>query len=272
MHIIVRNELVARLESIECLGEISCLSGQPVSATVLAIDHCKLLAVDKAVVLNLISTVPKVWQSLFLKSSHRLSLTNKRLSSFMTHASEGLMKLDCAAKVTQHYSMKCLDYFDQSGLLGKSFPELIKINEPHEIEAWMLIYSSVISTNESTFKEHVSKLTKEFTLMKNGVERIFSLSYFPSINIDGSIDGVDVGILDVTEVRNLRRKLVHKLSPREITILELIADGLVTKEIARLLSLSPHTVRDHMKVIYKKLNVHTKTQAIRKVFSVSNDV
>ncbi|HSJ03653.1 MAG: response regulator, partial [Verrucomicrobium sp.] len=51
---------------------------------------------------------------------------------------------------------------------------------------------------------------------------------------------------------------VH-LSKRETEILELLAQGLANKEIAERLGLSIETVRVHLKRIYDKLHVHSRT-------------
>jgi DNA-binding NarL/FixJ family response regulator len=58
-----------------------------------------------------------------------------------------------------------------------------------------------------------------------------------------------------------------KLTPREEEILTLLSKGLVNKEIAEKLSVSYETVRDHLKHIYEKLHVHSRTEAIAKYFS-----
>jgi DNA-binding NarL/FixJ family response regulator len=53
-----------------------------------------------------------------------------------------------------------------------------------------------------------------------------------------------------------------QLSPREIEILELVNQGMTNKEIARALSLSNLTVSCTTKSIYKKLAVHSRSQAV----------
>jgi DNA-binding NarL/FixJ family response regulator len=53
-----------------------------------------------------------------------------------------------------------------------------------------------------------------------------------------------------------------RLSPREIEILDLVNKGLTNREISVLLSLSKLTVECHIKNIYKKLAVHSRTQAV----------
>jgi DNA-binding NarL/FixJ family response regulator len=52
------------------------------------------------------------------------------------------------------------------------------------------------------------------------------------------------------------------LSPREQEVLALIARGFSYTEIARLQGLSVHTVQTHIKNLYGKLSVHSKSEAV----------
>ena len=52
------------------------------------------------------------------------------------------------------------------------------------------------------------------------------------------------------------------LSPREQEVLTLIARGFSYAEIARLQSVSVHTVQTHIKNLYSKLSVHSKNEAV----------
>ncbi len=56
----------------------------------------------------------------------------------------------------------------------------------------------------------------------------------------------------------------YGLSAREKQILEQMAQGLVNKEIADVLDISPHTVVNHLRSIYAKLHVNTNTGAVAK--------
>ena len=56
------------------------------------------------------------------------------------------------------------------------------------------------------------------------------------------------------------------LSNRENEILQLLAKGLLYKEIADQLSISVSTVRQHIHHIYEKLHVQNRTEAINKAF------
>jgi DNA-binding NarL/FixJ family response regulator len=52
------------------------------------------------------------------------------------------------------------------------------------------------------------------------------------------------------------------LSPRELEVLELLADGLNGQMIAERLFLSPETVRTHVRNATSKLGAHTRVQAV----------
>lgn len=52
------------------------------------------------------------------------------------------------------------------------------------------------------------------------------------------------------------------VSAREREILHALARGYTYEEVARLLAIAPSTVQSHVKNIYSKLAVHSKTEAI----------
>lgn len=62
---------------------------------------------------------------------------------------------------------------------------------------------------------------------------------------------------------------VQVLSNRENEILQLLAKGLLYKEIADTLAISTGTVRQHIHKIYEKLHVQNRTEAINKAFGKS---
>ncbi len=59
---------------------------------------------------------------------------------------------------------------------------------------------------------------------------------------------------------------VESLSQRENEVLQLLAKGLLYKEIADQLHISIATVRQHIHHIYEKLHVQNRTEAINKAF------
>jgi DNA-binding CsgD family transcriptional regulator len=58
------------------------------------------------------------------------------------------------------------------------------------------------------------------------------------------------------------RESEARLTPREKEILTLLADGLIKKEIADRLDVSYHTVDNHTRNIYEKLQVKSLAAAI----------
>ena len=60
------------------------------------------------------------------------------------------------------------------------------------------------------------------------------------------------------------KKETENLTPRDMEILELLAKGDLCKEIADKLGLSLRTVHTHLKNIYEKLHVRSRTQAVLK--------
>ena len=56
----------------------------------------------------------------------------------------------------------------------------------------------------------------------------------------------------------------YRLTPREQEILRLLVDGLTKKEIADTLFLSFHTIDNHLRNIYTKLHVQSRSKAVSK--------
>ena len=75
----------------------------------------------------------------------------------------------------------------------------------------------------------------------------------------------------VEHFRNLKRTApeLEQLSRREQEVLELLAKGYRYKEIADALSVGFDTVRSHLRSIYDKLHVHSRTEAVAKYLQTS---
>jgi DNA-binding CsgD family transcriptional regulator len=59
----------------------------------------------------------------------------------------------------------------------------------------------------------------------------------------------------------------YGFSQRELEVTRLIASGLGTSQIAAMLFLSPHTVRDHVKAVFEKVGVSSRGELVAKVFA-----
>lgn len=64
-------------------------------------------------------------------------------------------------------------------------------------------------------------------------------------------------------VRNLARVEELGITPRELEILERIAEGLSTREIAERLFVSENTVKTHAARLFDKLSARRRTQAVQ---------
>ncbi len=65
-----------------------------------------------------------------------------------------------------------------------------------------------------------------------------------------------------------QRQLVEPLTTAERRILELLPSELSEKEIARRLLVSPETVHSHVAAVYRKLDVHVRSEAVEKARSL----
>ncbi len=66
------------------------------------------------------------------------------------------------------------------------------------------------------------------------------------------------------DIKNREDQEEISLSDREVEVLEQLSKGLSYTAIASNLFLSPRTVRKHIENIYKKLQVHSKIEAVQK--------
>jgi len=67
---------------------------------------------------------------------------------------------------------------------------------------------------------------------------------------------------ELSTTENDNEPIFAPLTPREVEILDCIARGNSNKEIARSLSISDQTVKNHITSILKKLNANDRTQAV----------
>jgi DNA-binding NarL/FixJ family response regulator len=54
----------------------------------------------------------------------------------------------------------------------------------------------------------------------------------------------------------------EELTPRELEVLQLLAEGLANKQIAQRLGVSDHTIKFHVNAILGKLGAHSRTEAV----------
>jgi DNA-binding CsgD family transcriptional regulator/PAS domain-containing protein len=118
--------------------------------------------------------------------------------------------------------------------------DYVRIIEQHQIlefdkigNAWLSLSIWDISPDQSTFQGVRSKLFNCKTGIYHSLQELLPTSHQTS------------------------------LSPREIEVLQLVRDGLLSKEISEKLSISVHTVNTHRQKILMKLNVDNSMEAIK---------
>lgn len=72
-------------------------------------------------------------------------------------------------------------------------------------------------------------------------------------------------VIEETKQTRQSQSELSTLTEREREVLDLLAQGLTNKEIAERLVITTNTVKRHLKAIFEKLNVHTRSAATAKV-------
>ncbi len=72
-------------------------------------------------------------------------------------------------------------------------------------------------------------------------------------------------VVEETRMKNQSSGELNTLTEREREVLDLLAQGLTNKEIAEKLFITTNTVKRHLKAIFEKLDVHTRSAATAKV-------
>ena len=61
--------------------------------------------------------------------------------------------------------------------------------------------------------------------------------------------------------------LAYRVTAREQEVLQFIARGLTTAQMAQQLGISQHTVRDHVKALFQKVGVRSRTELVARIFA-----
>ena len=76
-------------------------------------------------------------------------------------------------------------------------------------------------------------------------------------------------VLQSFEKPTVADSAVEGLTAQQLRVLELLTEGLLNKEIGARLHISEQTVKQHNVAIYRKLNVHNRTEAVRRYLTKS---
>ena len=181
-----------------------------------------------------------------------------KIKSTALNGAELLTKID-----TNHNIDVILMDIDMPILNGIEATEIVKQKYPH-IKVIML---TVFDNDENIF-----------SAIKAGADGYLLKEVEPKNLYNGIIETLNGGaamnpsialktlklLRNPIDLNNKKEEEIIKLSPREIDVLEQLAQGLSYTIIADNLFLSPSTVRKHIENIYTKLKVHNKLEAVQK--------
>jgi DNA-binding CsgD family transcriptional regulator len=134
--------------------------------------------------------------------------------------------------------------------LGRHFTEPLPPEARENVEAQ---FRHVVETGEPTDFETV------FTDASGHIRGVRA-QHLP-LRRGEAIVGVLILAFDVRQPPS-GLELHPRLTSRQREILELLASGLSTSEIAKELTLSTETVRNHLRRVFGELHVHTRVEAI----------
>jgi PAS domain S-box-containing protein len=107
---------------------------------------------------------------------------------------------------------------------------------------------------------------------KSGQYYWLQVEISPIYNQENSIKGYTAVGTDITErksqeekIKTRHRLLTEKLTRRELEVLEAIREGLSYNEIGTKLFISSQTVNQHIKSIYRKMEVDTRAKLVAKI-------
>jgi two-component system nitrate/nitrite response regulator NarL len=141
---------------------------------------------------------------------------------------------------------------------GLGGPQILAAAQREELSTRIILLSAYVDDDliyESLAAGAVGYLSKE-------VDRDTILDGVIEAAHGGAVLSSEVQIGVLREIRRRETLARPSLSPREVEILLLAAEGNTTPEIAAQLHLSPATVKTHLQKVYDKLGVTDRTSAV----------
>ena len=165
------------------------------------------------------------------------------------------------AEVEVHQPDIVLMDIDMPGINGIEGLRLIR-KRTHEVKVLML---TVFDDNKNIF-DAIRNGANGYLLKKTPPARL--LEYIQDANTGGApmSSSIATQVLRMFSEVHAPTGDIYNLSDREKDVLQLLVDGFSYKMIASDLFISIDTVRSHIKKIYEKLHVNSKSEAVAKAF------
>lgn len=177
----------------------------------------------------------------------------------IAEASSGFECLDLLEKISPD-----LIFMDvrMSGISGIEATRLVCDKYPHVKVIMLTIYEDdkyVTEALQAGAKGYILKKVNRDELIKV-IHHVMEGRAF----LDPTVTAIIVNRFERHEIP-FERGEKAQLTQRELEVLKWMVDGLTDRKIAESLYISKHTVRSHIKSLYRKLGVSSKSQAVAKV-------
>jgi len=190
------------------------------------------------------------------------------LAALLDQASDGLLAFDAAGAVlwwNRAFAQSCADprgavTSAERARLRRRLKRLADAATPLTVTLQLAVEHTVTTT------AHVQRHPRDdgdcFVALIPGVERLRDpTDRRPEHRLDAIV--AHLAATDAPDAPDARlSRGIRQLSPREREILDLLLDGLRVGPIGRRLAISPHTVRNHIKAIFRKLGVHSQADLL----------
>ena len=154
----------------------------------------------------------------------------------------------------EKFQLAVIDLSLQADL--KSFSDFTQ-NSP-ELEGYQLLATAQLN--------HIPTIVVSGITETDEIQRIYSQYAISAYIEKQAFDRASFRrLLDETKQTQQSQSELSRLTEREREVLDLLAQGLTNKEIAEKLVITTNTVKRHLKAIFEKLDVHTRSAATAKV-------
>lgn len=183
-------------------------------------------------------------------------------------AEDGMECVSCFTDATEAVK-KLPDIVPDVALVDLQMPEITGVELIQKVQPVLMQTQWIVLTSHSDHENVFNALkagATGYVLKRSQLEDIIQSIY--EVQSGGSPMSSSIARMVVQSFntsdhkKSTEPKECKSMSPREEEILKLLASGYLYKEIADQLDISQHTVRTHLRRIYEKLQVRTRTEAV----------
>lgn len=216
----------------------------------------------------LYTSMSEMNQSQYQRSHLAISISNKLVEQ-LNLSFNSKKRLENICKVlpyTYTYLEKEISHTEEWELF-KGTQSILKKNENYEafsteIKIIAFIYKVVIHQDQNANLDFLSEEFKDLCMntYKSAIKLTEQHIELPKVELNHQ------KIDEITDIHSVISTLA--LTSREKEILYLIIEGLNNQEVGQYLTISVHTVKNHVTNIFKKLNVSDRFQAMAKIYRI----